>query len=136
MARTPDEIIELAAWELWRADGSPDGVAKRDPYRKQARALAAAGFLDDPIRPAGLVRLRLVHDKLVLSWLHAEAVWRLHQARNQFLDHYNATSWNMDRIVQLETALRERTTERDLAVAQVPAENRTSLRARLTGGAR
>ncbi len=48
------ELIEKAAWAMWRADGEPTGVAKRDPYRKLARALAEAGLLADPAQTTEL----------------------------------------------------------------------------------
>ncbi|MCG3757383.1 hypothetical protein [Amycolatopsis sp. Poz14] len=45
--QSQQDPIESAAWAMWRADGSPTGTAKRDPYRKLARALAAQGLLAD-----------------------------------------------------------------------------------------
>ena len=62
----------------------------------------------------GLAELRAERD--LLLWLHAEAEWQRDNARDQFLDHYNGTSGQLDRVRELETALRERTRERDLAV--------------------
>ncbi|MFF4600135.1 hypothetical protein [Amycolatopsis sp. NPDC001319] len=56
------DIVERAAWAMWRADGSPSGVAKRDPYRKLARALADGGFLsaaDEAREPAPAARTLL-----------------------------------------------------------------------------
>jgi hypothetical protein len=58
----------------------------------------------------------------VLLWLHAEAAWQRDQARNQFLDHYNGTSTHLDRIRELEEALRKRTGERDEARGERDAE--------------
>jgi hypothetical protein len=87
---TPAEIIEQAAWALWRASGSPDGVAKRDPYRTVARALADAGLLADSanakhecdevlvntIRSLGVSIAKREEERDTLAWLHAEAVWQ------------------------------------------------------------
>jgi hypothetical protein len=126
---TPAEIIEQAAWALWRASGSPDGVAKRDPYRTVARALADAGLLADPELAAD--RRRIIAEKLELhiernqlSWLHAEAVWRLDTLSDYAGDQANArraaeTERDMLRIDlnTTEEQLADARRERDLAVA-------------------
>ncbi|MFB9687682.1 hypothetical protein [Amycolatopsis plumensis] len=57
-------------------------------------------------------------------WLHAEAEWQREQARNLFIDHYNATDGQMTRIGELETLLRERTGERDARQARIDAAKR------------
>jgi hypothetical protein len=55
-----------------------------------------------------------VADALDLAlWLHAETVWQRDQARNQFLDLYNAASEQLNQLLKLEAALRDRTAERD-----------------------
>lgn len=41
----PEDLIEEATWIMWRADGEPTGIAKRERYRTMARELADRGLL-------------------------------------------------------------------------------------------
>lgn len=62
--------------------------------------------------------LDIMADTQLALWLWAEAVWQRDEAQNRFLDLYNGTSPHLDRIRELETALRERTDQRDEARAE------------------
>lgn len=140
----PDEVVERAAWELWRAAGSPDGVAKRDPYRKQARALAAAGLLADP-GGVGHWTVILVDGRLksvpvevadgwtLLSWLHAEAVWLLGQYQRDVV-----TNWKPrfdDARIDKALALLDDTEPCVCGDCAHPCRGHDAVRAALTGGA-